>query len=62
MSVDSRNGDRLRLDPKCYRELKMKILEQDGWIGRAHLWGRKLAKCGDREAVPQFLPATSRMR
>jgi 5-methylcytosine-specific restriction endonuclease McrA len=31
MSGDFRKRWRLRLDPERYRELKMKILERDGW-------------------------------
>jgi 5-methylcytosine-specific restriction endonuclease McrA len=39
MSGDFRKRRRLRLDPGRYRELKMKILERDGW--RCQCCGRR---------------------
>ncbi len=42
MMPDTSKLDRLRLDPELYRELKMKILERDGW---------KCQHCGRRDQL-----------
>ena len=42
MSGDFRKRRRLRLDPERYRQLKMKILERDGW---------KCQHCGTRDQL-----------
>ncbi len=42
MMSDTSKQDRLRLDPGGYRELKMKILERDGW---------KCQQCGRRDEL-----------
>ena len=42
MAIEDPKRPRLRLDPEHYRELKLKILERDGW---------KCQHCGRRDQL-----------